>query len=392
MNLHLLLPTILLPAKLLEEVMRRIHLPAVTGAILAGVVLGPALLGVLPQEAHDPEGYEMVHELARIGLCVLLFRIGLETRFTDFLPVWRSAAGIAVTGMVLPFILGWIAASLWGLPQQGAIFVGATLTATSIGVSASVLSELHAQKSKEGLLILGAAILDDVAGLLLLSTLVAFLTPTLSVAGQVTGALFQAIAFIAGGVFLGPYVVRAMIFLSKWSGAKGILLVLAFSYFLLLAYAAKAIGLDMIIGAYAAGIAFAKHSERFQIEEDLKSLTELLTPLFFVLLGASMEFSGLNPLSATGRQAWSLAVLLFVAAVVGKLFSAFWIQEDKINKWAVGGGMMPRGEVGFVFAQIGLMTGVFSSELFSIIVVVLIATTITGPVLLRTSLRAEQFR
>ena len=149
MNLHLLLPTILLPAKLLEEVMRRIHLPAVIGAILAGVVLGPALLGVLPQEAHDPEGYEMVHELARIGLCVLLFRIGLETRFTDFLPVWRSAAGIAVTGMVLPFILGWIAASLWGLPQQGAIFVGATLTATSIGVTASVLSKLHAQKSKE---------------------------------------------------------------------------------------------------------------------------------------------------------------------------------------------------------------------------------------------------
>lgn len=391
MNLHLLLPTILLPAKLLEEVMCRIHLPAVIGAILAGVILGPDLLGVIPQEAHNPRGYEMVHELARIGMCVLLFRIGLETRFTDFLPVWRSAVGIAVTGMVLPFILGWISASLWGLPQQGAIFIGATLTATSIGVTASVLSELHAQKSKEGLLILGAAILDDVGGLLILSALVAFLTPTLSVSGQVTSAVIQAIAFISCGVFLGPYVAQVLILLSKWSETKGILLIFAFSYFLLLAYAAKAIGLDMIIGAYAAGIAFAQHSERFQIEEDLKSLTELFTPLFFVLLGASMEFSGLNPLSETGRQAWGLALLLFVAAVVGKLFSACWVKEDKINKWAVGGGMMPRGEVGFVFAQIGLMSGVFSSELFSTLVVVLIATTITGPVLLRISLRQKHF-
>ena len=389
MNLHILLPLILITTKLLEEVMRRVRLPTVVGAIFAGFFLGPAILGVIPAEAENPEAYEMVHQLAQIGLCVLLFRIGLETRFTDFLHVWRQATGIAVAGMILPFVLGWILATLWGWPLQGAAFLGATLTATSIGVTASVLSELHAQKSEEGILILGAAILDDVLGLVLLSILLAVVTPTLSVAGQALSAFIQAFAFIAAGIFLGPYVVEIVISFSKWSKGKAMLLVLAFSYFLMLAYAAKAIGLDMIIGAYAAGVAFARHPERYQVEQDLKPLTELLTPLFFVLLGASMQFSDLNPLTETGRGAWGFVAVLFMVAAVGKLFSPFWIRKNRINKWAVGSGMMPRGEVGFVFAQVGLTAKIFSPQLFSSIVVVLIATTILGPVLLRASWKKE---
>lgn len=389
MNLHVLLPVILLPAKVFEVVMCRLHLPAVVGAILAGVVLGPVLLGILPLEAEDPAGYQMLHELSSIGLCVLLFRIGLETSFNDFIRVWKPAASIAAAGMVLPLLLGWSTGLLWGMSHQGALFIGAALTATSIGVTASVLSELLSQKSREGLYIIGAAILDDVMGLLLLSALVAFVTPTASVTSQVLTSMAQAIMFIAAGLILGPYIVQLIARLSSWSNSQGVLLVLAFSYFLLVAYGAKTIGLDMIIGAYAAGIAFSRHPERSQIERDLKPFTELLTPLFFVLLGASVEFSTLNPLTAAGRQSLMLTAVLLAVAVVGKLFSGFCLRGGQVNRWAIGSGMMPRGEVGFVFAQIGLLTGAFTHELFTTIVVVLVATTIIGPIMLRRSLQSS---
>jgi len=167
-----------------------------------------------------------------------------------------------------------------------------------------------------------------------------------------------------------------------------VLLVMAISYFLILAYGAKVVGLELMIGAYAAGVAFASHPERNHVEEDIKPLCELLTPLFFILLGASMEFSGLDPFSEAGRQSWGFAALLFVADVVGKLFAPFFIPGNGMNKWAVGSGIMPRGEVGLIFAQMGLMSGSFSSELFSSFVVVIIATTMVGPVLLRVSWRA----
>ncbi|MBW2147608.1 MAG: cation:proton antiporter [Deltaproteobacteria bacterium] len=188
MNPHLMIPFSLISAKLLEQIMSRIRFPAVVGAILAGFILGPALLGVIPSETSDPQGYEILRELAYIGLCVLLFRIGLETQLTEFLPVWRSATGFAVAGMAFPFVLGWLLSLLWGWPHQRAIFVGATLTATSIGVTESVLSELRAEKSREGVIIIGAAVLDDVLALILLSIIASFVTPALSVTEQILRA------------------------------------------------------------------------------------------------------------------------------------------------------------------------------------------------------------
>lgn len=384
MDLHLLLPLILIPAKLLEGVLRRLGIPAVVGAILAGVLLGPAVIGILPSQIQDLEEPGLLNHLADIGLCVLLFRIGLETRLSDFLPDWRSAMGIAIAGMALPFALGFGVTVFWGWSLQAAVFVGATLTATSIGITAATLSELRAEKSKEGTLILAAAILDDVFGLILLAMLVALVTPALSVVEQVLIAIGQAVAFIMAGVLIGPYIAHIVISLSKWIKTRGLLLVLAFSYLLLMAYAARAAGLQLIIGAYAAGLAFAQHPEREQVEQDLKPLTELLTPVFFVLLGASVEFSGFDPFSSAGREGWSFAALLFIAAATGKLFSASWMRSTQINRWAIGSGMMPRGEVGFVFAQIGLMAGVLSSGIFSSLVLVLIATSILGPILLKT--------
>lgn len=385
MELHLLLPVILLSATLLGRVARRVRLPEVVGVIFAGVILGPAVLNVLPSEQADPLGYGLVQGLAHIGLCVLLFQIGLETRLKHFLAVWRLASGTALAGMVLPFVFGWGLALYWGIPQLGALFIGATLTATSISVTASVLNELGAQHSREGTIVLGAAILDDILGLILLSSLMALVTPDVSAAGHIVLSIFQAVLLIGLGIFAGPYLVRAVLFFSGWNHEKGGLLVFAFSYLLLVAYAARAIELDMILGAYAAGVGIARHPEGQQVEKDLKPFIEILTPLFFILLGASIQFSGFSLLSAEGRGSWLLALGLLAVAVAGKLLSGFWIRQDQINRLAVGGAMLPRGEVGMVFAQIGLAAGVFTTDVFSALVWVLIATTIIGPVVLRYS-------
>ncbi len=388
MNVHLLLPMLLLPAKLLEELARRVRLPGVTGPILAGVLLGAGGLGLIPSEAADPEGHELVQRLSQIGLCVLLFRVGLETRIEALASVWRSAMLVAAVGMLLPLALGWAVGLAWGWSHQAALFLGATLTATSIGVTAAVLAELRAQESREGLIIVGAAVVDDVLGLLLLSGLVAVMSPTLSVSGEITQALAQAVVFIAAGVFLGRYVVGAVVWVSRWDSSSSLLLVMAFSYFMLLAHAARVVGLDAIIGAYAAGLAFSRHPAREALDRDLRPLLDILTPLFFLLVGASVEPAGLNPFTPTGRQALGFAGVLLLVASAGKLASGA-VLRGPINRWAIGSGMMPRGEVGLIFAQIGLGAGLLAAEQFSSIVLVLVATSVAGPVLLRLSWRSH---
>jgi len=388
-DLHLFLPITLLSAKLAEMILRHLRIPSVVGSIFAGIVLGTTVLGVIPSESDNPEFYNMAHQLARIGLCALLFRVGLETRFKEFLSVWPAATSVAILGMVLPFIFGSTLAVLWGWPLQSALFLGAALTATSIAVTVSVLSEMGVQKSRESILIIGAAILDDVLGLILLSTLVAFISPETTATGEVIITIIQVVTILASGIYLGPHVIHIVTKLAGIRERRGVLLTMAFCYLLLMAYATETMGLDMIIGAYSAGLAFSHHSERKEIEEDLKPVIELLTPLFFVLLGASIDISGLNFFSETGRTLWAFSALLFVAAVVGKLLSPIFVREGEINKFTVASGMLPRGEVGFIFAQIGLTAGIFAPRDFSSIVLVLIATTILGPILLKTSWRKK---
>lgn len=386
MHLHLLLPAILLPAKGLGEVARRIRIPVVIGEIGAGVLLGPALLRMIPSATAATEAagdFGLLKELASIGLCGLLFKMGLETRMSDFVRVWRPAARLSIAGVLIPFLFGWVLGWFWGWEQLPAIFLGATFVATSLGVTASVLHELGAQSSREGMLIFSAAILDDIVGLLLFSVLTTLITSRLSMFGPAALALGQAVALIAGGLLVGWLVVRLAVLLGRWTHSKSTLLVLAFSFLLLMAYAAKAAGLVMIIGAYAAGLAFARHPERARLEEDLDPLIGLLTPLFYVLIGASIDFSDFHPFSLPGLQSLGNMFLLFLAAVAGKMLAAAFLGREGICRLAVGSGMIPRGGVGFVFAQVGLTAGIFNPALYSQIALALIGTTLAGPILLR---------
>lgn len=388
MSLHLQLPIILVAAVLAGAVGRRLGIPAVVSQIIVGVVLGPSLVGWLPGAKSGGQEISVLLEVARVGLCVLLFKIGLETDFKLFRRVWRQATVVAISGMAMPLLAGWGVAVLLGWTHHSAWFAGATLTATSIGLTAAVLEELRVQSSREATIILGAAVLDDVLGLVLLTMLASVFAASSSVVGATLAALGQAVGFLLGGLLLGPYIVQGLIRLAAWAGARSMLVVLAFAYLLLLAFLAEQAGLAMILGAYAAGLAFSGHTERNQLEVSTEPLITLFTPLYFVLVGASVELQSL--MSGTGPTrgmpiAW-MALLLLLVAIAGKVFSTLVLRDARLNRLAIGCGMLPRGEVGLIFAQVGLESGAFTKAQFSVVVVVIIATTLIGPFLLRWAL------
>lgn len=382
MQIHWLLPVVLITAKLFGTLARRWGLPAVVGEIAAGVVLGPSLIGVVAAPAHGPNGDPLL-ALAQIGLCVLLFRVGLETELDNARRVAGAATLLAVAGMLLPLALGTLGARALGVALLPAIFIGATLTATSISVSASVLEELGATATRATTLILGAAVVDDVLGLVLLAGLIGVSSGQGSGVVESALAVTQAVAFLAAALWLGRPLAGATVWLTRWTGSRSTLFVLVFSTLLLTAAAAKSAGLEMIIGAYAAGLALARHPEREWIETELEPVIELFTPIFFVLVGSSIAFETLAVGTPAGRFTLGLAALLLVAAVVGKLLAPFVLRRAEVPRLAIGSALVPRGEVGLIFAQVGLSEGILTPDLFAAVALVVAATTLVGPILLR---------
>lgn len=382
MSLHWLLPIVLVTAKLFGTLARRWGLPAVVGEILAGVALGPSLIAVVAPLGHAPNADPLMG-LAQIGLCVLLFRVGLETQIDDVRRVAGSATLLAGAGMLLPLALGTLGALAFGVAPLPSIFIGATLTATSIGVSAAVLKELGVGATRAATLILGATVVDDVLGLVLLAGLIGVSSAQGSPALEIARAVGQAVAFLIAALWLGRPVARATVWITRWTRSRSTLLVLVFSTLLLTAAAAKAAGLELIIGAYAAGLALARHPEREWLEAELEPVIELFTPIFFVLVGSSIAFDTLHLGTPAGRSTLALAMLLFVVAVVGKLLAPFVLREAEVPRLAVGSALVPRGEVGLIFAQVGLSEGVLTPDLFAALALVITATTLAGPVLLR---------
>ena len=386
MDLHLLLPLTLVPAILIGHLLRRVGVPIVVGQILAGIVLGSSVLGLLPEVPHGGEesARSGLYELAEIGLCVLLFRIGLETKFQHFAAIWRPAIRVALLGMVLPLVFGTGAALALGWGLKAALFVGAALTATSIGVTASVIEEMQAQETPEAALIMGAAVADDILGLVLLSTLAAFVIPEGSVGMAVAKSLSQAVGFLGIAILLGPAIASGLVRLSEWLRSKAILIVAAFCYLLMMAYLAEKAGLAGIIGSYAAGLAFAQHHDEDKLLKQFEPLTDVLSPIFFVLIGSSIAFSSID------STLWLALGLILVAAVAGKMIAAYALPKKDYQRAAVGTGLMPRGEVGLVFAQLGLTSRALQSSHYTVLTLALVVTTIVGPLWFRSALRSPR--
>ncbi|MGB3135914.1 MAG: cation:proton antiporter [Nodosilinea sp.] len=409
---------IYLAAKLGGELCARINLPSVLGELVGGVIVGVSamhlivfpeggaevnslLMNVVGMTAgQSPEGLmrvfqgesEVISVLAELGVIILLFEIGLESDLKELIRVGPQAAVVAVVGVVAPFAAGTVGLiALFGIDTIPAVFAGAALTATSIGITAKVLAEMQQLSSKEGQIIIGAAVLDDVLGIIVLAV-VASLAKTgeieiLNVVYLIAGAA----TFLVGSIFLGrlfsPYFVKVV----DEMRTRGQVIISSLVFAFVLAYIAAAIQLEAILGAFAAGLILAETSKHKEIEEQISPIADMLVPIFFITVGARTDLSVLNPLEPANREGLIIASFLVVIAVIGKVIAGFAIfGQPGINRLAVGVGMIPRGEVGLVFAGVGAASGVLTESLEAAIIVMVIFTTFLAPPLLRVVFKDDE--
>lgn len=364
-------------AQIGAEIAQRLKLPGVVGEIAAGCVVGPSLLGwIQPSEALDV--------LAEIGVVLLLFSVGLETRLADLQKVGRSAFLVGVLGVVLPFVLGVGWAISAGFPINKSLFIAAALVATSAGITARVLQELNALQRIESRVILGAAVIDDILAMLLLGVVVSLQGGGDLEWQHLLFVLGGAVGFIAVVGFVGT---RAMRKKSHWLEApinplSPLTIVLALC--LGLAFLSTKFGLAAIIGAFLAGMLASETQQRESLEHQTQPLLALLTPFFFVLTGAKIELA----LLASADALLMLAVVTLIA-IVSRLGGGFLgaLALGKRSALIVGVGMVPRGEVGVVIASLGLASGVFSPKMYAVIVAMSLLTAMITPPVLAVLLR-----
>jgi len=371
---------ILVSAKALGDLAERIGQPGVLGELIAGVIIGESLLGLIHHE-------HTLDFLAEVGVILLLFEIGLETEIKELIKVGIDSLLVAIAGIVLPFVFGYAAMRAFGADSTVSIFVGATLTATSIGITAKVLADLGRLDDLESKVIIGAAVIDDVLGLVILS-LATVLAETGSVSIKVVGVgLIKAIGFLVAAIVIGNILAPQLIKVIDRMRGRGVLFIAAFAFAMVLSYLADKAGSALIIGAFVAGTVLASTHRKEVIEDRLKPLVDVFTPVFFVMVGVSVNLSVLNPFNPENRGILLIFLVLTAVAVVGKLASGYFTTKKGINRLAIGLGMLPRGEVGLIFAQLGKSTGLFSDEIFSALVSVVVLTTFLAPPLLSVVFR-----
>ncbi|WP_008317621.1 cation:proton antiporter [Leptolyngbya sp. PCC 6406] len=412
------LVVIYVTSKLGGELSKRVNLPPVLGELVGGVIVGVSALHLLMFPATgataadslvmvalgrlaqvDGETLtqvfagqsEVISVLAELGVIVLLFEIGLESDLRELRRVGSQAAAVAVVGVVVPFALGTVGlVALFHAPVIPAIFAGAALTATSIGITSKVLSELGHLKSIEGQIIVGAAVIDDVLGIIVLAV-VASLAKT----GQVdllsvVYLIISATTFLLGSILLGKFFNQSFMAIADKLQTRGALLIPAFAFALVMAILASVIHLEAILGAFAAGLVLDETDKRKELDQQVMPIADFLVPIFFVSVGAKANLGVLNPTVAENRAGLIIASFLILVAILGKVVTGWAVfGKPGVNRLAIGVGMVPRGEVGLVFAGIGSASGVLDKPLEAAIIVMVILTTFLAPPLLQGVLKDQ---
>ncbi|HUL13624.1 MAG TPA: cation:proton antiporter [Methylococcaceae bacterium] len=385
------LMVILLTSRLFAEVFARLKSPPVVGELLAGVLLGPSLLGWL-------EADQVIKLLAEIGIILLLFEVGLETDIRQLVKTGFQSLFVAVSGFILPFVFGFLLSrNLFQLSLLESLFIGGALTATSIGITIRVLTDLQRQNSPEAHVVLGAAVIDDVLGVILLAMLYEF-----SQAGEVNlGNAGRVMSFIAVFFLLAPVFAKLISLIirkfDRVSQTDGLIPTTIVSLVLFFAWLAHAMGAPELLGGFAAGLAL---SRRFfmpfglalrtdpdfagRIENQMRPIIQLFVPIFFVMVGLSLN---LRVIDWTSPFIWSFSLSLFVIAVLGKLLGALLLRGPWPARFAIGIAMIPRGEVGLIFAELGRVSAILNNELYAALIIVIALTTLLAPILLRSLYR-----
>jgi len=353
-------------------VFERLSLPAVVGEILAGVVLGPYATNFITPS-------DTVNSIAEVGAIFLLFTVGLQTSPKDLLRVGRESLRVALAGVILPFALGFSYMMLRHHPTPEAIFVAAAMVATSVGVTARVLGDLDLLQTRAARIILGAAVFDDILGMLVL----ALVTGLNSVGGVKWWALMVLLVEAAGfAIFMivfAPRIIGRMRPAMSQMSTRNAPLILAFAICLGLSVAAEKIGMAAIIGAFFAGLAFAEYSPEWDLHRRVSAITEFLAPYFFFTMGARLN---LHVFTADILFAASVITLLAIVSKVVGCGLAVW-KEGRQVALRVGVGMTPRGEVGLIVALVGLQMKLISDATYAIVLFMTAVTTIVAPPVLR---------
>jgi len=378
---------ILLTARVFAELATRMQAPSVIGELLAGVVLGPSLLGWL-------EPIEAIKLMAEIGIILLLFEVGLGTDIKQLVRTGVKSGVVAVSGFILPLVFGFtLGYWVFNLSILVSLFIGGTLTATSIGITVRVLSDLKRQHAPEGQIVLGAAVLDDVLGVVLLALLYEF-----SIGGGVS--LFNAskvLLFVSAFFVLAPVAAKLISLIIKRfdavSAVPGLLPTTIVSLVLFFAWLAHALGAPELLGGFAAGLALSRRffmplgvalhaDEGFaqRIEDQMRPIVQLFTPIFFVFVGLSLN---LREIDWSSTFIWGFSFTLLIAAIAGKMLGAFLLKESWATRWVIGLAMIPRGEVGLIFAELGRISGIFNNEIYAGMIIVIALTTVFPPLFMK---------
>ena len=402
---------IFVAARALAEVLVRLQLPTILGELLAGVLIGASGLHLLvppetqvelsnglitllsslgnvpPESVTDlyNESFPALEAVAQLGLFALLFLTGLESELDELIAVGSQAFTVAVAGVVLPFALGtWGLMAIFHVDAIPAIFAGASMTATSIGITASVFGELGYLKTREGQIVIGAAVLDDILGIVILAVVVALASGGSLEIGPIVKLVAAAAVFVVAAIGLSRTAAPAFDWLIDKLKAPGEVLVASFVILALSCFTATAIGLEAALGAFAAGLILSGSKHNHAMQQAVLPIVTLFATIFFVLVGAGMDLSVINPSDPGSRTALIIAAFLFVVAVIGKIAAGWaFVSKQPTRRLVVGLGMMPRGEVGLIFLGLGTSAKLLSPSLEAAILLMVIGTTFLAPVLLR---------
>jgi Kef-type K+ transport system membrane component KefB len=378
---------ILITARVCGELAVYLRSPAVIGEIVAGVILGPSLLGYI-----EPGG--LIQVLAEIGIILLLFQIGLETDIGELASSGSSSIVVAAGGFVLPFAACFaLSHYVFELDTLISLMVAGTMTATSIGITMRTLSDLGRSQSREGRIVLGAAVLDDILGVLLLAVLYKYITSgAIDLADTWRILLFMLVFFLVAPAVAKSisHVIRDREQISEIPGMVPTTIV---SLVLFLAWLSHELGIPELLGGFATGLALSRRfflpfgvalkaepefSGRVQLQ--MKPIIQLFTPIFFVMVGLSLDLSSLD---WTSSFFWIFSISLAAVAILAKIAGAALLRESLARRTIIGMSMVPRGEVGLVFAELGRQSGIFSAQIFATVVIVIAYTTLFTPIWLR---------
>jgi Kef-type K+ transport system membrane component KefB len=382
-GLLLSLLAIFAAAKLFGELAERVGQPAVLGEMIGGIVIGVSGLHLI--DPHAP----VLHLLSELGVILLLFLIGLETDIRRLLSVGGASASVAVAGVVLPFAAGYGVGAWLGYPTPVAVFLGAALTATSVGITARVLSDLGHLKSNESQVILGAAVVDDILGLVLLTVISAVAAGEKLTTAGVIRVFSVAFGFVALAIVIGSFLAPKLIGLIMRLRVAKALFFASIMFGFALAYLADLVGSALIIGAFAAGLVLARTDRGRDIEHEVHDVAQFFIPIFFVSVGAAVDLGAINPFHPESRRFFIVGLLLTVVAIAGKLLAGMFVRKP-LRKLVIGVGMVPRGEVGLIFAQLGLSAGLLSAGLYSSVALMVMVTTFVTPPVLRALLAKQE--